>query len=177
LIVTLAVAAAPRLAISDPELCEQACHQVSQCGILAFEGCYKQCKDTGAERANPQGLQAIAHATCEQLAAAMPKTPAPATKSEPAPASAAKPAQAQSSGKRQWQCWASGSWKSCDSKKPFGSCYTKPHSAFMFGSTEVLARMAAETECNSFMSRMMTASFATRNSIVASCRVTSCTPP
>ena len=138
--------------------CESACGQVARCNVMTYDACLTECRTTGADR-TPGGvdqLNTVARSSCQQIQAAMPQ----------------QTQQAAASGR--WTCSASGSWQKCE---PNGtSCTPKSTYAMGVGTSEQLARGAAENQCTTYMTNVMTASFAFRTSVSASCRATSCSP-
>lgn len=143
--------------------CESACGQIARCNVMRYDACINECVSTNAA-AQPGGadqLNMIARSSCQQIQAAM-------------ASSGTGGGMQTGAGGGQWSCSASGSWQKCE---PNGSsCRPQTTNGFGVGATEQLARGAAETQCTTYMTNLMTASFAFRTSIAASCRATTCTP-
>ena len=144
--------------------CESACGQVARCNVMRYDACINECVSTNAA-AQPGGadqLNMIARSSCQQIQAAMASSGTGGGMQQPA------------MGTGQWSCSATGSWQKCE---PNGSsCRPQTTNGFGVGATEQMARSAAETQCSTFMTNLMTASFAFKSSISASCRATTCTP-
>lgn len=143
--------------------CEAACGQIARCNVMRYDACVNECVSTNAA-GTPGGadqLNQIARTSCEQIQAAMASSGNRAGM-QPAVASG------------QWSCNASGTWQKCE---PNGSsCVPQTTYGVGAGTSEPMARAAAETQCSTYMTNLMTASFAFRTSIAASCRATSCAP-
>lgn len=143
--------------------CEAACGQIARCNVMRYDACLSECVSTNAA-AQPGGadqLNLVARSSCQQIQAAM-------------ASSGNHGIQQPAMGAGQWSCTAIGSWQKCE---PNGSaCRPQTTNGFGVGATEQLARGAAEAQCSTFMTNLMTASFAFRTSIAASCRATTCTP-
>ena len=144
--------------------CESACGQIARCNVMRYDACLNECISTNAA-AQPGGadqLNMVARSSCQQIQSAMASTGNRGGLQQPA------------TGSGQWSCSASGSWQKCE---PNGSsCRPQTTNGFGVGASEQVARGAAETQCATYMTNLMTASFAFRTSIAASCRATSCTP-
>ena len=144
--------------------CESACGQIARCNVMRYDACLSECISTNAA-AQPGGadqLNMVARSSCQQIQAAMASSGTSGGMQQPA------------MGSGQWSCSASGSWQKCE---PNGSaCRPQTTNGFGVGASEQLARGAAETQCTTYMTNLMTASFAFRTSISAACRATTCTP-
>jgi hypothetical protein len=109
-----------------------------------------------------------------------PPAPTPAPPPTPAPAPAPSPAKDANSGtipakRTQWVCNATGWWQKCESQGY--PCYAQSTMMLGFGTTEAAARVSAEMECNTAMSRLMSVNFAYRTSVSQRCKAGSCSPP
>ncbi len=143
--------------------CEAACGQIARCNVMRYDACLNECRTTAADQ-KPGGadqLNMIARTSCEQIQAAMAST-------------GNRPAMQPAVASGQWSCSATGSWQKCE---PNGSsCVPQTTNGFGVGTSEQIARGAAETQCSTYMTNLMTASFAFKTTIAASCRATTCTP-
>jgi hypothetical protein len=152
-----------------------------RCQVQPYDACMLECAQSGVEQ-QPGGaaqLYAIARMDCQQIAQMSAQSRQPAQQQPYAPPQqapvATQPPPAPGGGQRQWQCNATGSWQKCETNGT--QCYPQTSSAFGFGATEPLARLAAESQCASAMAGVMSANFTYRTSVSSSCRATSCTPP
>jgi hypothetical protein len=143
--------------------CETACGQIARCNVMRYDACLNECVSTGAAT-KPGGadqLNMIARTSCEQIQGAS-KTGGGAGWQQPAVAGG------------QWYCSASGSWDKCE---PNGSgCRQQTTNGAGVGASEQQARGAALKQCSTYMTNLMTASFAFKTSIAMACRTTSCSP-
>ena len=147
--------------------CENACGQIARCNVMRYDACLNECIRTNAA-AQPGGadqLNMIGRSTCQQIQAASGGTAGGGFQQQ-------QPAVA--SGTGQWSCTANGAWQKCE---PNGSsCTPQSTTGYGAGASEQVARGAAETQCTTFMTNLMTASFAFKTSVSASCRATTCAP-
>ncbi|MGN6107815.1 MAG: hypothetical protein ACTHU0_22095 [Kofleriaceae bacterium] len=99
----------------------------------------------------------------------------PTESSKPKESSEDAAAKSDSTKHTQWVCNAMGSWQKCETQGY--ACFPQMSNAIGFGSTEALARMSAQSQCTTAMSRLMSVNFAYRTSVTAPCHVLKCTPP
>lgn len=164
--------------------CDAFCDHVAQCNLGTVADCVRQCRESKLEQQQngPELLTELSQASCDrlsELAQAPAQQPAPQPAPQPAQQPAPQPAPAQTSSipakRTQWVCNATGWWQKCESNG--FTCY--PQTTFMlgFGSTEPLARVSAETACNTAMTRLMSVNFTYRTSVTQRCKAISCSPP
>lgn len=144
--------------------CEAACGQIARCNVMRYDACINECVSTNAAT-KPGGadqLNTIARSSCAQIQAASGTSGGTGWQQPPAVASG------------QWSCSASGSWQKCE---PNGSsCVPQTTNGVGVGANEQAARGAALTQCTTYMTNLMTASFAFKTSISSECRTMTCAP-
>ena len=150
--------------------CEAACSQISRCNVMRYDACLSECVSTNAA-SKPGGadqLIMIARSSCQQIQAAS------ASSGNSGGVSVGSVGMQPAAASGQWSCTASGSWDKCE---PNGSsCVAQTTNGAGVGATEQAARGAALTQCSTFMTNLMTASFAFKTSVSMSCRTTTCAP-
>lgn len=144
--------------------CEAACGQIARCNVMRYDACLNECVSTSAAT-KPGGadqLNMIARTSCEQIQAASGTSGGTGWQQQPAVASG------------QWSCTASGAWQKCE---PNGSsCTPQTTNGVGVGANEQAARGAALNQCSTYMTNLMTASFAFKTSVSTACRTTTCSP-
>ena len=178
--------AAPAQPAQPHSLCEYACGQLARCHMMPYGTCLDRCRETGAEQqpGGPAQLDMIARSSCETIAAAVQSQqgsnpPSAPTASPPARKPAA-PTSPKSPTSPSWMCSAEGTWKDC--KAGGFPCNMHSSRANGWGGSEQSARVFAESECSSQMTRMMmlqglNISLHLSIMVVSQCRSTTCTPP
>ncbi|HLL24577.1 MAG TPA: hypothetical protein VK427_20740 [Kofleriaceae bacterium] len=176
--------------------CETFCDKVVQCDLAVGADCMQQCRDSKLEEQDdgPRVLHDLAQSDCTRIAQlAGPQTtanqnPAKQTPANTTPVTAKQtpahaPADPANSGvstgdssqkRTQWVCNAMGSWQKCEQNF---QCWPQTTMMMGFGSTEALARVSAESQCSTAMTRLMSVNFTYRTNVTSRCRAISCSPP